>query len=112
MIGTSSASRKPASPVTEAAPESKGPSAIPRITKKLPRESDFERVAKDRNLAGVYRVITSNVMVPRPDGDWKDERGKARPGEPTLELAQPGDELYLGNEDALRLLSARVGATS
>jgi hypothetical protein len=94
----------PAEKTTQASPASN----VPRITKKLPRETDFQRVAKESNLAGVYRIITSNVMVPRPESEWKDEDGKHRPGEPTLELAQPGDEVYLGNEDAMRLLAQDI----
>jgi hypothetical protein len=97
-------SRKPAAVVAGAADQQHDPS-VPRITKKLPRESGFAKTAKERKLAGVYRVIHSNVVLPRPENEWKDEHGKRLPGESSLEVAQPGDEVYLGDEDALRLLA-------
>lgn len=88
-------------------------SDVPRIVKRAPHPKVLRDYAgnilpsaKERALAGVYRVIHGAIMLPRPDSEWKHPDGTRKEGEPTQEAALIGDEVYFGDEDAMRFLDA------
>ena len=96
--------RKPAAAEVSATNIPQG--SAPRIVKKVPRETDGELTAKQRKLGGVYRIIHGSMMVPLPEAEWKNPDGTVKKGAPTLEVAVIGDEIYLGDEDAMRAIAA------
>ena len=88
-------------------PVKRTPPVLARILKKVPRdEGEFKRTAKERKLAGTYRVIHGSIEVPLPESEWKNPDGSVKEGEPRTEQAKMGDEVYFGDEDAMRILDA------
>lgn len=99
------------------------------ITKRIPNPAEEARKAKTKGHAGVYRVIHGNITVVRPWEEWHGKSGKPikgasrtitarcvptkfamvddkhegiRKGDP---IEWKGDEIWLNDEDAYRLLA-------
>lgn len=85
-----------------------GPDAPARIVKRVQRATPEQASAKERALAGTYRVIHGSIVVPRQPKDRLLADGTINPHEPTVEYAMPGDEIQLGDEDAARMLDANI----
>jgi hypothetical protein len=88
---------------------------VPRIVKRVPHpvvKRDFAgnviKDARDRHLAGVYRVIHGAIYLPRPVELWQNADGTRKPGQDPQEAALPGDEVYFGDEDAARFLDSNL----
>jgi hypothetical protein len=64
--------------------------------------------AKERALAGTYRVIHGRVEIPQDWADWHTPDGQEIPGQPKTITARMGDIVELGDEDAARMLDADV----
>lgn len=101
---------------------------VSRITKAAPRLIDEISKSKKKGYAGTYRMIHGSVVLPRPWDEWHTASGKVRMGAPRTmtatiypsKIAQAddkeagikagdvveyiGDEVYLNDEDAWRLL--------
>lgn len=91
-------------------PTPAAPAAQPlaRIVKLGARPKTAKPTPAERKLAGTYRVIHSNVLIPRPWDEWHAADGSEKPHEPKTITAQPGDEVALGDVDAANMLDAGV----
>lgn len=81
---------------------------IARIAKQVPRHDPFKKSAKDRGLAGTYRVIHGSIAIPRPRSEWSLPDGSENPHEPKVIYAMMGDEIEIGDEDAARMIDADI----
>jgi hypothetical protein len=76
---------------------------IAQIVKAQPHDP-FELRAKERALAGTYRVIHGTIEIPRPDRLNEDGSEKT----PKSISAIMGDHIELGDDDAARMIDAGV----
>jgi hypothetical protein len=96
-----------------AAPKPASPT-VPRIVKRAPPrtpkpgEDPLPISAAERALAGVYRVIHGSIAIPVPLSERLKADGTEDGNKPTQELAHPGDEVYLGDQDAASMLDADI----
>lgn len=102
--------------------------SVSRVTKLAPRVLEDNKKAKKKGYAGAYRMIHGSLVLPLPWADWHTASGKIRRGAPRTVTATVhpskfaiaddeqegirkgdpiefvGDEVWLSDEDAWRLL--------
>lgn len=111
-------------------PSTNAPDAgVSRLTKRAPRVTEENAKEKRKGLAGTYRVIHGQLVVPAPWDTWHGTSGKVRRGAPKTITATihpskfaiaddlqkgifkgdpiefVGDEVWLSDEDAWTLLA-------
>lgn len=93
--------------------------ALSRVVKTVPRPESLQKTAKELKLAGVYRVIHGAIEIVRPFDEWHHPDGTVIESEPKTIRAEcvitcdkngkfvsaQGDEVWLNDEDAYRLLA-------
>jgi len=75
-----------------------------RIVDRVPRATPAQASAKERHLAGRYRIIHGSIVVVRDPKIWHDSEGNVRPDVPRTELALMGDVCWFNDIDAASLL--------
>lgn len=75
-----------------------------KILSAVPRPNPARESAKDRHLAGNYRVIHGNVIVVRDPALWHDKDGNVKPEEPRTRMAIMGDICWFNDLDAASML--------
>jgi hypothetical protein len=88
-------------PVPETAPEDPA-----RIVRRVPRPDPLAGV--ERQAAGMYRVIHGSIVVPYDPATFTRADGTIDDYKPKFERAIMGDEVYLGADDATRMLAASL----
>jgi hypothetical protein len=79
-----------------------------RIVDRVPRATPAQASAKERHLAGRYRIIHGTIVVVRDPKLWHDSEGNVRADVPKTEHALQGDVCWFNDIDAANLLDRDI----